>query len=236
MTAPLPDAGRTVSPLTWRRSLVLLGVLLVASVVLIGAAAVVARLAGVPPLPLIAWLAPGHALVMIAAIALLLRHWRLRFEDLGFRPPTARLLHLVWQVPLMLVLLVLVQGAATALIGTSRGDDTIGRLVQGDASGLVPVVAVGVVVLVPVWEEAVFRGVIRGGLLRRFPGWFAVVASALLFAGAHAVPLLLPYLFTAGVCLALLVRFHGTLWASVIAHGALNGVVLLVTLQALAGR
>ncbi|MFD1721257.1 CPBP family intramembrane glutamic endopeptidase [Amnibacterium endophyticum] len=235
MTEPSPASGPMTSPLPWRRSLVLLAVLLLVSALLVGALGLAVR-GGADPIALIAWLAPGHALVMLGAIALLLRRWHVGFADLGFRPPTARLIHLLWQVPLMVVVVVAVAAVSASVIGTAEQTQGVDLVLRDGATSLVPVLAVGVVVLVPVWEEAVFRGVIGGGLARRFPVWVAVVGSSVLFAGAHAVPLLLPYLFTAGLCLALIARFHRTLWASVVAHGSLNALVLLVTLQAVTGR
>jgi len=44
---------------------------------------------------------------------------------------------------------------------------------------------VGLVILTPIFEEIIFRGVLFRGLRRRLPFWFAAVLTSLAFATAH---------------------------------------------------
>lgn len=76
-------------------------------------------------------------------------------------------------------------------------------------------------------EEAAFRGIVFGGFKRRCTATVSVVVSSAVFAVAHGVPILMPYLAALGVALAVLYEWHRTLWAPIIAHAMLNGVVSL---------
>ena len=88
-------------------------------------------------------------------------------------------------------------------------------------------------VLTPLWEEVLFRGAILTGLLLRFGPFVAIVLSAAVFASVHLVVLTFPYLFSLGIALALLRRFHRNLWAPVVLHAANNGLVALIVATAL---
>ncbi|MFV0428106.1 MAG: lysostaphin resistance A-like protein, partial [Arachnia sp.] len=232
------DDVETAAPLPVKQSLVLLGVLLLATLVIFGLALGLAALLGSDAVIAVLTAAVGvHGVSMIAIIQVALRRAGSGWRALGFRPPTWRLLHLMWQLPLMLLVLVGVQATISALTGMDPAGSGAGvdSLLAGATPGAVAVLIVGIVVLVPIWEEATFRGVIYVGLVRRFSPAVAVFGSAAAFAVCHGVPILLPYMFRAGVSLALLRRFHRTLWGSVLAHMGLNGLVTAGTVLALIG-
>src|SRR5436305_1518197 len=91
--------------------------------------------------------------------------------------------------------------------------------------------AFGVIaVAAPVVEELLFRGVVLESLRRR-GAFFAVFVSSVLFALAHLGGLV--YYTGCGVVLGVLYWRRG-LWASISAHAAFNGsLVLLAVLVAL---
>lgn len=182
-----------------------------------------------------------HALTIFALIAVVLRRENLRLSDIGFHRPTLRLLHLAWQVPIILVLLISVQGIMFVLTGvnpasyTDSSADTSSTFPVTDVAPMTiaaAVVAVGV--LVPLWEEILFRGVIFGFLMRRGGVFTAVVASAFVFTLAHVAPMLFAYLFTLGIALGLLQVFHRNLWGPLLLHAGINTLVTMLSAGTLA--
>ncbi|WIM67090.1 CPBP family intramembrane metalloprotease [Corynebacterium breve] len=182
-----------------------------------------------------------HALIIFTLIAVVLRREGLGLSDIGFHRPTLRLLHLTWQIPVILILLISVQGIMFVLTGidpASYTDSPAGTSSTSPVTDMTPltiaaaVVTVGV--LVPLWEEMLFRGVIFGFLLGRGGVFTAVVASALIFALTHVAPMLFAYLFTLGIALGLLRVFHRNLWGPLLLHAGINTLVTAVSAAALA--
>ncbi|KDP91076.1 MULTISPECIES: CPBP family intramembrane glutamic endopeptidase [Clavibacter] len=178
------------------------------------------------------------ALLVHPASMLLTLHVGLRragsgWRAIGLRRPTVRMLHLLWQVPTILVLLLLVQGLALLLTGdpTTEGR-AVDTLVGDTAPVVVVVVLIGVVLLAPLWEEVVFRGLVHGGLRRRLGPVMASLLGAAIFAACHGVPVLLPYMLMLGLSLAYLREFHRTLWAPLCMHVVVNGLATGVALAA----
>jgi membrane protease YdiL (CAAX protease family) len=87
-----------------------------------------------------------------------------------------------------------------------------------------------VVVLAPLAEEALFRGLLFGGMQARWGMWPAALLSGAVFGAAHLnVSLWLP-LSVAGVLLALVYARTRSLWSSTAAHATLNGVSVMLAL------
>jgi membrane protease YdiL (CAAX protease family) len=76
-------------------------------------------------------------------------------------------------------------------------------------------------VLAPVCEEVIFRGMLFLPLRRRYSRWPAVLVSALLFTLVHPLAGAVP-VFAMGCCAALSVERSGSLWAGMLVHGAYN--------------
>lgn len=90
------------------------------------------------------------------------------------------------------------------------------------------------VVLAPLAEELLFRGVVYPGLRSELGPWLAVPLSAVLFGLAHREFGSAAVVFSTliGVALALLVEGGGSLWPAVLAHVLVNSKLALLYLGA----
>lgn len=84
-----------------------------------------------------------------------------------------------------------------------------------------------VVVLAPVVEELIFRGVIFSGFQRIYPSFLAIFFSALLFALFHLNPWQLLPTFLLGLLLGYVRLRSGSLLAAILTHALHNGMVFL---------
>jgi membrane protease YdiL (CAAX protease family) len=131
--------------------------------------------------------------------------------------------------------LALVVGAGLILLAGSAIDSHVQRqLDEVDSIGTAPwqlvLTVSALVILAPLGEELLFRGLLLRGLARRLPFWAAAVVSSLLFASAHADSYVLwpraIALAGTGVVLAWIYRRRGY-WASVSAHATVNVVAAI---------
>ncbi len=176
-----------------------------------------------------------HACSMLAATVFFLRKSNITLTGIGFGRPSWRLLHLLWQVPTIIVALLIAQGLVFVVTGNNpSGDsDATASLAMEVTPLLVVLLFIAVAVLTPLWEEILFRGMLQGSVAARFGRLVGVVVSALVFAAAHGVPILLPYMVVLGVSLALLREFHRNLWAPLAMHCFLNTIASSAVLGAL---
>ncbi len=211
-----------------------LGLLVVAAAGLVGAIVALDRSGWVrfSLVGVVLLVAGGLGLVALALVRwwLLARHgWS--WTDLGFRRPGPRILHLLWQVPLIIITGAIVQGVFTVVVlGDPEGSTDASALddvVVGAPAWAVAAVVVAVCVITPLWEEALFRGAFFSGFSRRLSAPLAIVATGVLFAAVHALPPALPYLVVVGIGLTWLRWFHHHLWAPVVMHAVNNGIVTL---------
>ena len=86
------------------------------------------------------------------------------------------------------------------------------------------------VVVAPLVEEALFRGILLPVLMKKMGLGTAVVVSSLFFAVIHQhLPSMAP-LFILAVVLAMLYIHSGSLWAPIVLHGIFNGVSICILL------
>ena len=85
-----------------------------------------------------------------------------------------------------------------------------------------------VVLLAPVVEELIFRGVIFSGFQRNYPAFWAIFFSALLFALFHLNPWQLGPTFLLGLILGWVRLRTGSLLASILTHALHNGMIFLI--------
>lgn len=84
-----------------------------------------------------------------------------------------------------------------------------------------------VVIIAPVIEELIFRGVIMHGLMRNYSKFTAVFVSALLFALFHLNPWQFPATFILGLLLGILMLRTRSIYLCIIGHAINNGLVLI---------
>lgn len=82
--------------------------------------------------------------------------------------------------------------------------------------------ALSIVVVGPLAEELVFRGIIQTRLLRAMPSWTAVVLQAALFGIIHGTPIQMAYAFLLGLALGFLRSRTGSILPGFAAHAAFN--------------
>lgn len=161
-------------------------------------------------------------------------------RSLGFRRPSWRLLHLLWQIPATMAAAVVVNMVVNTVFlsgGGTAGVESSAEDLQSMCGGVLALVVLLllVAVITPLWEEVVFRGILFQALARRMPWFLAAVIGAAVFAAVHLVPAVLPYVFVLGLAACLLFRFHRNLWAPIILHIVNNSVVTLLAAGALLG-
>ena len=83
----------------------------------------------------------------------------------------------------------------------------------------------GAVILSPLFEEFLFRGIVFSSLKRSMGKWRAVMISAFVFAIVHPQPSFFPVM-ALGISAALVYDEAGGLWASMLAHAVYNALVL----------
>lgn len=85
---------------------------------------------------------------------------------------------------------------------------------------------VTVAVMAPIAEEVFFRGMFYRYLRKRFRVAAAAVVSAILFAAAHATPILLAPMIVLGIALALVVERYESLYPAILLHALNNGIAI----------
>lgn len=84
-----------------------------------------------------------------------------------------------------------------------------------------------VVILAPIVEELIFRGIIFSGFQRIYPAFWAIFFSALLFALFHLNPWQLGPTFLLGLLLGFVRLRTGSLLVSIFTHALHNGMIFL---------
>lgn len=90
--------------------------------------------------------------------------------------------------------------------------------------------ALVVVVVAPIVEEVMFRGV-GFGLMRRHGPWLAILGTAAAFAAIHGLVEGFPILFAFGAGLAWLRERTGSVYPCILLHGTFNGLALVVSVS-----
>lgn len=171
--------------------------------------------------------------------------WRAGFSRAGLRelgalPRDVRSDVLTGVVGLLLAL-PLVMGVSfwTAIIGEAFGSvpprfghDLLKVMVGSESAAARWILIVSAVVLAPLLEEFVFRGLVQSGLLSVVKNrWAVVLISSLFFAGIHTVAWqALPGLFVLGVVLGWVYEKRGSLWPGVLIHAGFNAANVAMAL------
>lgn len=90
---------------------------------------------------------------------------------------------------------------------------------------------VSVVIVTPIIEEMIFRGLVFSRLNRGMRTWLAVILSAAIFGSAHGHIISFVYAGLLGVCLAILMkRQNNSIIAPILCHAGFNGTSYLLGL------
>jgi len=142
-----------------------------------------------------------------------------------WRPLGTALRRALAQLLMVLPLVALVSWLLERLVGDPGGSNPLLELVLNSANPVALLCfALTALVLAPLFEETLFRGVLLPVLAERWGGFPAVLISALVFAIAHLSLGELPPLFVLGLGLGWLRLQSGRLAASVLMHGLWNGL------------
>jgi len=142
-----------------------------------------------------------------------------------WQPLGSALRRAVLQVLMVLPVVALVGWLVERLVGDPGGSNPLLELVLTSANPLaLSCFAITALVLAPLFEETLFRGVLLPVLAQRWGNLAAVLISALVFGIAHLSLGELPPLFVLGLGLGWLRIQSGRLGASVLMHGLWNGL------------
>lgn len=96
--------------------------------------------------------------------------------------------------------------------------------------------AVTLVVMAPLFEELIFRGVLLESMRRRYGLLAAWLLSSLLFAVVHLHPTVAVNAFFMGLILGFVYIASDSLWASVFLHAVNNGIAYVLLLTGIGGE
>jgi membrane protease YdiL (CAAX protease family) len=195
-----------------------------------------------------AWRAPVFALIaeavmLLAAAAAVWAGRRPLWEApavLGMGRPRVRhlrsgLLGYVaasWAVALTSLLAVLLYRLST---GQSAPAQQVVEMMPRMDLGPRLVMAAVAVVVAPVSEELLFRGVLFGALRERYGFWSSALTSGILFGLIHMSLVYVLPLSLLGVILAWLYERTGSLWPPIVLHVTQNALVLFMLFSGLTG-
>jgi len=170
---------------------------------------------------------PSDAVLVLAVLWLGRTFIGLHPSELGLRRPRpAALSYAAFAAAGLWIVSVLINAAWISLFGANPQSLIVSVGAHRGLAALALDLTTGSIVA-PFAEEMLFRGLIFGGLAQRLPFPVAASASGLLFATAHGLAVVAP-IFVLGVGLAYIYRRTGTLWSSVLAHGLVNAISLLL--------
>lgn len=244
--SPADRSDRTFASVPWAGAVAVLDVLVIygAAQILAALLAVLLSASGDDPdvlLPLLVALSPVVSLVA-TLLWLRLRYRGHLMQVMGERSP--RLSDAGIGVAFGLLCLlgqrIIVLGIATVADGLGAElpvvQETFRTIIQ--RPGAVPLFVLTTVVLAPLAEEVLFRGVLFQGLRRRTGFWVAALVSAALFTlphlaeggGVFATGVISSGILPLGVVFAALVERRGSLAPAIVAHATYNaiGVAVLI--------
>ena len=101
----------------------------------------------------------------------------------------------------------------------------------GQANWAIVASFIASVMIAPVIEELLFRGLLFGSLRTKLPVWLAAVIAAAVFGLLHAQASVMIYTFMFGLLLAWLYHRSRSLWPGILLHLLNNGVAFWVLLH-----
>ncbi len=161
---------------------------------------------------------------------LLLRKYKLRWREAfgGFRPPDK-----VFALPILLGILFLVPAFALHFVaqyliqqfgGTHEAQQAVTMVAQSENTAEVAIQALSIIILAPLAEELLFRGVIYTSIRELGYRKVAIVVSSVIFAAIHGSWALMLPLTVLAMALIWLYEYTGSITAPIIMHATFNAV------------
>lgn len=165
-----------------------------------------------------------HSASCLIGVSIVLIRERVGLRGIGVVIPGWRLLHLIWQIPLLIVAAVCVQIAVSVVLlnGRESPSGVASTSMLGATPSTIVTGVIAIAVLTPLWEELYFRGLLQTGVSGRWGRIPGIAVSSVLFCAVHGYVILIPYYLVLGLSLSWLRVFHGSLWGPLALHMALN--------------
>lgn len=93
--------------------------------------------------------------------------------------------------------------------------------VFGDTAGIAAQI-LAFVIVVPIAEELLFRGIVCGELMRVLPDWAVILISGAFFAIIHMNVIQTSYVLLAGIILSAVYVWSGSIWLPILMHMVYN--------------
>ncbi|EEG76073.1 CPBP family intramembrane glutamic endopeptidase [Dethiobacter alkaliphilus] len=107
--------------------------------------------------------------------------------------------------------------------------DYVELMAQIMAEQSLVVLLLGIGIIVPIFEEILFRGIIFTRLREDFPLQMALVLQAVLFALFHGNLFQISYALPAGILLGYIYLWTGSIWVPIVIHMAWNSASVIVS-------
>lgn len=145
--------------------------------------------------------------------------WRLGRDQIHLRD--CLLLYLACLLPIGLV--AALSSLASSLLGLEDLiQGPVREILESEDSAKVAFYLTAAILIAPIWEEVVFRGILYPYCKARFGRWPGLAATSLLFGAIHFhLPSLLP-LALLGLVLGLAYERTGSLWSPILLHALFN--------------
>ncbi len=160
---------------------------------------------------------------------------KISWSSLGIVKPRLRLLHVLWQIPVLFLGILAVQITFVFLFFSGNPPETSSssKMLPHLGAGAKIALIFATAIITPLWEELFFRGFLWSYLRGKLSIIWAVLLTAVIFALCHGIPVLLPYMISVGLCLSYLRWFHQSIWGGILLHMFINGLISLLGLLAL---
>jgi len=180
-------------------------------------------------LGLIANLLGPLLIISLFLIALGRKPWE--WGVLGWLPTRRGMRYGITALALSLPLIIVAGIVSRQIFGDQQGTNPlIPEIVSAHNPLLLAMLILTAVVVAPLVEETLFRGILFRAANTRLPFWTAAFGSGFLFAAGHYLLVALLPITLLGVLFALLTRRSQSLFASAAAHAGYNGMVTVVML------
>ncbi|MEX0932199.1 MAG: CPBP family intramembrane glutamic endopeptidase [Candidatus Saccharimonadales bacterium] len=170
-------------------------------------------------------------LLGLGLLWLILKNRDATFRDLGFRSfkIKASFKQLLGSVALFLIASELILLAAEHLLPSINFDQPQENFFL-DASGNweISLAVIALVVVAPIFEEVIFRGLLLPALTKRFNLFIGVVVSSLLFGLVHLQIPVIVVTSVMGLLLAWLYYRSGSLWPAILFHSLKNIIAVII--------